>query len=68
MQTTLCGDSNTIFFGNKKFEAVQCEKCGAKMYPRSLLSTHISHHEREERWYQKELRDIRHATENLSIA
>src|SRR5437870_3713332 len=37
MQTLLPPESKTITVENKSFQAAKCERCGAKMYPLSLI-------------------------------
>ena len=50
--------SNVISFERKEFRAVKCEKCGAKMFPQSLLQPHLFNHRRHERWLTGELRKL----------
>ena len=48
-------DSMAIVYKNKTFSAAECRKCGAKMYPRSLLRPHLHRHRRKELWFTAEL-------------
>jgi len=50
--------SNVISFERKEFRAVKCEKCGAKMFPQSLLQPHLDNHRRHQRWLNGELRKL----------
>jgi len=38
--------------------AVKCDKCGAKMYPKSLLEPHLTRHRRRHRWFKNELKKL----------
>jgi hypothetical protein len=38
--------------------AARCEKCGAKIYPRSLLDGHLTRHRIRQRWFTAELRKL----------
>ena len=53
-------NSKLIFIRNKSFRAVTCEKCGAKIYPKSLLKPHLARHQRGQRWFRTELRKLQH--------
>jgi hypothetical protein len=50
--------SNLISFDDKKFRAVTCEVCGAKMFPQSLLQPHLENHRLHQRWIDGELRKL----------
>lgn len=50
--------SNVISFDRTEFRAVKCEKCGAKMFPQSLLQPHLDNHRRHELWLNSELRKL----------
>ena len=39
--------------------AAKCEKCAAKMYPQSMLESHLSRHRRRQRWFNGEIRKLR---------
>jgi hypothetical protein len=60
MQTTTENNSKTILIENQMLQAAECQKCGAKIYPRSLLQPHITRHQRRQRWYLKELRKLQY--------
>jgi hypothetical protein len=36
----------------------KCDKCGAKLYPQSLLEPHLSRHRRRQRWFNAEIRKL----------
>lgn len=44
-----------IVYKKKRFSAAKCRKCGAKMYPKSLLRSHLNRHQRRELWFATEL-------------
>lgn len=52
--------SRVISLDRQNFHAVMCDKCGAKMYPRSLLEPHLTRHRRRQRWVNAELRKLQH--------
>ena len=49
-----------ISLARSDFEAVKCEKCGAKMYPQSLLKPHLTRHRRRQRWFNAEIRKLQY--------
>ena len=53
------GIENNIV-GSNHLEAVKCEKCGAKMYPQSLLKPHLTRHRRRQRWFNTEIRKLQY--------
>ena len=48
-------NARDIIYKAKRFSAAKCGKCGAKMYPKSLLKPHLNRHQRKQRWYITEL-------------
>ena len=54
------GNSKAIVIENKTLRAVKCEKCGAKMFPVTLLKPHLTQHRRRQRWINSELRKLQH--------
>lgn len=48
-----------------EFRAVQCEHCGAKMYPKSLLRPHLSRHERKELWFTTEVSKLQNTLSRM---
>jgi hypothetical protein len=60
MQTTAEDNSRAILIEDKTLPAAKCEKCGAKIYPRSLLQPHLTRHQRRQRWFIKELRKLQY--------
>lgn len=60
MESNGRSNSKSIFIRNKSFPAVTCEKCGAKMYPRSLLKPHLTRHQQGQRWFTTELRKLQY--------
>ena len=59
MAQSLQRDSDSILIENETLEAAKCKECGAKIYPRSLLETHLMRHERRHRWFMTELKKLR---------
>jgi len=59
------GNSKAIVIENKTLHAVKCEKCGAKMYPTSLLRPHLSRHQRRHRWFMTELRKLQYTMAHM---
>lgn len=58
MQANSGDDSKIISIDRKCLRAAQCKKCGAKLYPGSLLDRHLSHHRARQRWFNAELRKL----------
>jgi hypothetical protein len=48
-------NSIAILYNKKSFSAAKCRKCGAKMYPRTLLRPHLHRHQTKELWFRTEL-------------
>ncbi|HXV84271.1 MAG TPA: hypothetical protein VEG60_30850 [Candidatus Binatia bacterium] len=65
MQTNDHDNSKAILIENKSLPAVKCEKCGAKMYPSSLLQPHLTRHQRRQRWFMKELRKLQYTMAHM---
>ncbi len=59
MRSISDGNPSAIVYKAKRFSAVRCRKCGAKMYPKSLLKPHLNRHQRKQRWYTTELHKLR---------
>ena len=60
MEPALPKKSNVIYLDRQTVHAVKCDKCGAKMYPQSLLKPHLSRHRRRQRWVNSELRKLQY--------
>jgi uncharacterized OB-fold protein len=58
MKSVATLDSKVISLDRQKFRAAKCDKCGAKMYPQSLLEPHLTRHRRRKRWVNAELRKL----------
>ena len=41
------------------------EKCGAKMYPTSLLKPHLTRHRRRQRWFNAEMRKLQYTFSHM---
>jgi len=59
------GNSKSIVIENKILRAVECEKCGAKMYPISLLRPHRDRHQRRNHWFMTELRKLQYTMAHM---
>ncbi len=53
-------ESKVISLERTDFKAVRCDKCGAKMYPQSLLASHLVRHQSRQRWLDSEIKKLRH--------
>ncbi len=59
MQAALRDDPKVISIERTRFRAVQCGKCGAKMFPTSMLKPHLTRHRRREHRLNIELSKLR---------
>ena len=53
-------NSLLIVLQKKNLPAAKCRKCGAKMFPKSLLKPHLNRHQRRERWLRAEVNKLQH--------
>lgn len=60
MQSVSGNESKVISIDQTDFKAVRCEKCGAKIYPASLLESHLLRHRIRQRWFDAELRKLQY--------
>jgi len=60
-------ESNTkiISIDQRDLRAAKCEKCGAKMYPKTLLEPHLTRHRRRQRWFNAELRKLQYTFSHM---
>ena len=58
MPRTMREKTKEIVIDKKKLHAAKCVKCGAKIFPRSLLKSHLSRHQRRQRWLNHELEQL----------
>lgn len=65
MQTDAQDNPQAILIENKTLPAATCEKCGAKMYPSSLLQPHLTRHQRRQRWFMRELRKLQYTMAHM---
>ena len=65
MQTASNGNSKAIVIEDRILRAAKCEKCGAKMYPTSLLRPHLNRHQRRHRWFVTELRKLQYTMAHM---
>jgi len=59
MQAALRDDPKVISIERTRFRAVKCGKCGAKMFPKSMLKPHLTRHRRREYRLNIELSKLR---------
>lgn len=65
MQTPLRDNPKVISIDSMRFRAVKCSKCGAKMYPTSLLKPHLTRHRRRDQWLNVELSKLRYIMNHM---
>ncbi len=65
MQSGLQSESKIISIEKRNLRAVRCEKCGAKMYPTSLLKPHLTRHRRRQRWFNAEMRKLQYTFSHM---
>jgi uncharacterized OB-fold protein len=65
MQPASDNDSKIISLARTDLQAAKCEKCGAKIYPTSLLEPHLSRHRRRKRWFNTELRKLQYTFSHM---
>ena len=65
MQTTARPDANAILVKNQSLQAAKCDLCGAKIYPATLLKTHLSRHRRRRRWFTTELKKLQQSIAHM---
>jgi uncharacterized OB-fold protein len=68
MEPTARSESKVIAIDRRRFRAVKCAKCGAKMFPVSLLKPHLSRHRRRQRWFNSELKKLQYTFSHMRIA
>jgi len=65
MQPASPKQSKVISMDRTDFRAAKCDKCGAKLYPQSLLEPHLSRHRRRKRWFNAELRKLQYTFSHI---
>ena len=65
MHVAMHNEPKAISIHSMRFPAARCGKCGAKMYPTSLLKPHLTHHRRRERWFTAELRQLQYTIAHM---
>ncbi len=60
MAPVLIKKSNVISLDRQNLRAAECAKCGAKIYPKTLLEPHLTRHRRRQRWVNAELRKLQY--------
>lgn len=58
VETDLQNNAKVISIDQRNLRSAKCEKCGAKMYPETLLEPHLTRHRRRQRWFNTELRKL----------
>lgn len=65
MQPASDNESKIISLDRTDLQAAKCEKCGAKIYPTSLLEAHLSRHRRRKHWFNTELRKLQYTFSHM---
>lgn len=65
MHSLLPSNSMAIIYKKQSLSAAKCRKCGAKMYPKSLLRPHLSRHQREELWFTTEVTKLQNTLSRM---
>lgn len=65
MRSTPRAAGKVISLEQKNLRAATCDRCGAKFYPQSLLEPHLSRHRRRQRWFNAEIRKLRHTFSHM---
>ena len=68
MRRALLSDLVAISIANKKLHAAKCAACGTKIYPSSLMKTHLAPHQLRQKSLITEIRELQHAIERIRIA
>jgi hypothetical protein len=58
MSQHLYDPARVIAIESRNFRAARCDKCGAKLYPKSLLEPHLARHRARQRWFNAELKRL----------
>ena len=65
MRSALRSDSQEIWIKNKRFHAAKCKRCGAKIYPTSLLKPHLTRHRQRQWWFMTELKKLQRTVDHM---
>jgi uncharacterized OB-fold protein len=65
MRPVLDSESNVISIAERNLRAAKCQKCGAKVYPTSLLESHLTRHRRRQRWFNAELKKLQYTFSHM---
>ena len=65
MESTTQDNSEAIIIENQALPAATCEECGAKIYPRSHLQPHMTRHQRRQRWFVKEIKQLQYTMAHM---
>lgn len=65
VETDAQNNAKIISIDQRKLHAAKCEKCGAKMYPKTLLEPHLTRHRRRQRWFNTELRKLQYTFSHM---
>lgn len=58
-------NTKVISIDQRDLRAAKCEKCGAKIYPKTLLEPHLTRHRRRQRWFNMELRKLQYTFSHM---
>lgn len=65
MQTDRDNDQKVISLEKVRYRAARCRRCGAKMYPTSLLKPHLTRHRRRDHRFNVELSKLRYIMNHM---
>jgi uncharacterized OB-fold protein len=65
MEPVSHNNPNIISIDRTELRAAKCEKCGAKIYPTSLLEPHLTRHRRRQRWFNAEIRKLQYTFSHM---
>ena len=65
MEPVSHNNSNIISIDRTELRAAKCDKCGAKIYPTSLLEPHLTRHRRRQRWFNAEIRKLQYTFSHM---
>lgn len=65
MQPVTQISSKIISIEKRNLRGAKCEKCGAKIFPVSLLKPHLTRHRRRQRWFNTEMRKLQYTFSHM---
>lgn len=65
MRPAARNEMKVISIDQRNLRAVKCNRCGAKMFPVSLLKPHLSRHRRRQHWFNTELKKLQYTFSHM---